>query len=472
MRRKDKVMRKVSLVAASVLAFMVTAPVHTIPAKAAIPVTTNDGIPSLAPLIKKVAPSVVSIAVRAQSPQPVSVLDEPMLRQFLGLPEMPANNQEFSAGSGVVFDGRRGLIVTNSHVVENADQITVTLADGREVVGILQGSDRDTDIAVIKIALRDLPEVAFGNSDSLEVGDYVLAIGNPFGIGQTVTSGIVSGLRRTEMGLERYEDFIQTDASINPGNSGGALVNLRGEVVGINAALVGVAGGNAGIGFAIPINMVQAIADQLVKYGSVERGELGFAVAALRPDLSKKYNLPEGQSGAVVTQIEPNSAVERAGLRVGDLVTSLGSTPIKGATDLRNKLGLMRVGDIADITIWRNGKSLRIKATLSEPAIKLVQGDQLSPLLEGAMLTSSQTTSTENGLEVLSVKAGSSAWNSGLREGDVITSVNKKRVADFDRFAEEVRKAPERLILNVTRNGERLVLSINSKGNPPPKLPR
>jgi Do/DeqQ family serine protease len=430
-----------------------------------MPVTTNGDTPSLAPLIKKVAPSVVSIAVRTRSSQQGSVLDEPMLRQFLGLPELPTDMQDVAAGSGVIFDARLGLIVTNSHVVENAEQITVTLADGREVLAVAQGSDRDTDIALIKVALSDLPVVAFGDSDRLEVGDYVLAIGNPFGIGQTVTSGIVSGLRRTEMGLERYEDFIQTDASINPGNSGGALVNLRGEVVGINAAIVGNTGGNAGIGFAIPINMVRAIANQLVAYGSVERGELGFAVTPLRTDLSKKYHLPIGQPGAVVTRVDKNSSAERAGLKIGDLVISLGQSPVKDAADLRNKLGLMRVGSAADMMVWRNGKSLRVQATLLEPAIKLVQGDQLSPLLEGATLTSSQSSVEEKGLEVLTVLSGSNAWNSGMREGDLITSVNQKRYADLDRFAEEAAKTPDRLLLNVTRNGERLVLSIIGKGS-------
>lgn len=465
-------MRKISVVAVSVLALMAALPAHVVFSRVSIPATANDNIPSLAPLIKRVSPSVVSITIRARSTQQDSVLEEPMLRQFFGLPDLPPDMQNFAAGSGVIFDGRLGLIVTNSHVVENAEQITVTLADGREVAGILQGSDPDTDVAVIKVALPNLPVVAFGDSDHLEVGDYVLAIGNPFGIGQTVTSGIVSGLRRTEMGLERYEDFIQTDASINPGNSGGALVNLRGEVVGINAAIVGTGAGNANIGFAIPINMVHAIADQLVKYGSVERGELGFAVTGLRADLSKKYNLPTGQPGAVITRIDPNSPAEHGGLKVGDLVTSLGPSPIKDAADLRNKLGLMRVGGVADMTVWRNGKSLRVQATLSEPAIKLVQGDQFTPLFEGATLTSSQSSSGEKGLEVLTVRGGSNAWNSGMREGDLITSVNQKRVVDLDRFAEEAAKTPERLILNVTRNGEPIVLSINSKANGFPKPPR
>jgi serine protease Do/serine protease DegQ len=390
--------------------------------------------------------------------------DDSAMRQLLGLPDLPPNAQNFLSGSGVLFDGQLGLIVTNSHVVENAEQITVTLSDGREVAGILQGSDPDTDVALIKIAPQSAPAVVFGDSDGLEVGDYVLAIGNPFGIGQTVTSGIVSGVRRTEMGLERYEDFIQTDASINPGNSGGALVNLRGEVVGINAAIVGTGAGNAGIGFAIPINMVRAIADQLVRYGFMERGDLGFSVISLREDLAKKYNFPPGQSGAVVSRIGANSAAERAGLKVGDLVTSLGTSALRSAADLRNKLGLIRVGDVADMTVWRNGSSIHVKATVPEPEIKVVQGGQLSPLFDGAMIANDQSSSDERGLQVATVRSGSAAWNSGMREGDVIISVNQKRISDFDRFAEEVAKSPEHIILSVLRDGERLALLINSKG--------
>jgi Do/DeqQ family serine protease len=463
--------RNIKLVAVTVLVLMADAPDVGF-SKVAIPATGNDNVPSLAPLIKRVGPSVVSITIRALSNQQDSTFDDSTLRQLLGLPNAPPEMRTFAAGSGVIFDGGRGLIVTNSHVVEHAETISVTLADGREVPGTLQGSDPDTDVAVIRVALPNLAVVSFGDSDQLEVGDYVLAIGNPFGIGQTVTSGIVSGLRRTEMGLERYEDFIQTDASINPGNSGGALVNLRGEVVGINAAMVGTAAGNAGIGFAIPINMVRSIVDQLVKYGSVERGELGFAVSSVRSDLSKKYNLPASQPGAVIARIDPESPAERAGLKVGDLVTSLGSSPVKDAADLRNKLGVMRVGGVADMTVWRDRKSFRAQATLSEPATKVLQGGELTALFEGATFVSGQPRSAEKGVQVSTVRGGSKAWNSGLREGDWITAVNQKRVDDPDRFAEELAKTPERLVLSVTRNDESIVLTIKSNtGRAPEHLP-
>src|SRR6266566_1884600 len=454
-------MRMLSALVLSVLSLTAVMPMQAAPAQAtAVPAILNDGLPSLAPVIKKVGASVVSITIRAPVAQQDSLLDEPALRQLMGLPDLPPEMQSFAAGSGVVFDSRLGLIVTNNHVVENADQIIVTFMDGREVIGILQGSDPDTDIALIKVPLNNLPSVAFADSDRLEVGDYVLAIGNPFGIGQTVTSGIVSGLRRTEMGLERYEDFIQTDASINPGDSGGALVNLRGEVVGINAAIVGTGSGNAGIGFAIPINMVRAVADQLVRYGSLERGELGFAVAARRADLVQKYHLPTGQSGAVVTRIDTNSAAENAGLRLGDLVTELKGSPIRDAADLRNKLGLLRVGDVAEMTLLRNGKAVRIQATLTEPVIKLVQGDHLTPLFEGAVFTSGLSPSGKKAVQVSTVKASSKAWNSGLRENDLIISVNQKKVTGTDELETEVLKTPTRLMLEMIRTGESLVLSM------------
>jgi serine protease Do/serine protease DegQ len=446
---------------------------HTAFSKAPIPsIILNDNLPSLAPIIKKVGASVVSIAIRAPVAQKDSMFDEPILRQFFGLPDLPQDMQSFAAGSGVVFDNRLGLIVTNSHVVENAEQITVTLLDGREVPGILQGSDPDTDVAIIKVPLNDLPSVVFANSDSLEVGDYVLAIGNPFGLGQTVTSGIVSGLRRTEMGLERYEDFIQTDASINPGNSGGALVNLRGELVGINAAIVGNGSGNAGIGFAIPINMVRAVADQLVKYGFMERGELGFAVAGRRADLIQKYHLPAGQSGAVVTRIDANSAAERAGLKTGDLLTALNGAPVRDAADLRNKLGVLRVGEMVEMAALRNGKSVRIQAKLTEPPIKLLEGDRLTPLFKGALFTNGVTPSGKKGVEVATVNSASQAWNSGLRENDLITSVNQKKVAGPDEFETEVAKTPNHLVLEMIRNGEPLMISVNSNGGAFPNAPR
>src|SRR5438105_740224 len=340
------------------------------PLPAAMPPAVGETpLPTLAPMIKKVSPAVVNIAtrgtIRERGPQN-PLLDDPFFRRFFDVPPDtgPRERPFQSAGSGVIVDARSGYIVTNAHVVENANEITVTLQDGRDLKADVVGSDTPSDVAVLKVKPDGLSQVALGDSAKAEVGDFVVAIGNPFGLQHTVTSGIISGLSRSGINPDGYEDFIQTDASINPGNSGGALVNLRGELVGINAAIVGTGSGNAGIGFAIPINMVRAVADQLVRYGSLERGELGFAVAARRADLVQKYHLPTGQSGAVVTRIDTNSAAENAGLRLGDLVTELKGSPIRDAADLRNKLGFLRVGDVAEMTLLRNGKAVRVQATL------------------------------------------------------------------------------------------------------------
>src|SRR6185312_15060891 len=315
----------------------------------------------------------------------------------------------------------------------------------------------------------NLSAVALGDSDRLEVGDFVLAIGNPFGVGQTVTSGIVSGLRRTGMGLDGFEDFIQTDASINPGNSGGALVNLSGELVGINSAIVGPNGGNVGIGFAIPSNMVRAIAAQLVKYGAVDRGELGLGMASLTPELAQKWRLAPGQPGAVATRIEPNSGAERAGLKLGDIVTEINGAVVRDVQDLRNKLGLLRVGDVALLTVQRDGRPMRMKAIMLEPSLKTVDGGQLTSLLEGALFAATPSGARDRGVEVMTLRAGSQAWNSGLREGDVVTAVNQKRVTGMDLFIGESGKAAQNLTLNIMRDGEKLLLSIRTSESATPK---
>jgi Do/DeqQ family serine protease len=435
-----------------------------------VPISAFDGqsLPTLAPIIKKVAAGVVSITIRApakqqgdrQSDQMQDPMDDPVMRGFFGAPGMPQPMQTFLAGSGVVIDAANGYIVTNHHVVENADQITISFLDKRQVNGALVGSDPDTDIAIIKVPPVNLTAIPFGDSDRLEVGDFVLAIGNPFGIGQTVTSGIVSGLKRNAMGLEGYEDFIQTDASINPGNSGGALLNLRGELVGINSAVVDVKGGNAGIGFAIPVNIVRAIAHQLMKYGDVDRGELGFSMAEVNPELARKWHIPADRSGAVITKVNPHSAAEHAGIKPGDLITAVGEMPVAGVPDLRNQLALLRVGDVAELTVFRGGQSLQVQATLSDPPWNALDGDQIAPLLEGALFTGSPPGALEKGVQVATVRAGSNAWGSGLREGDVITAVNKKRTVGIEQFVAEAGQTPKALVLDVIRDGESLQLSV------------
>ncbi|QWG21732.1 DegQ family serine endoprotease [Bradyrhizobium sediminis] len=404
--------------------------------------------------MKKVTPSVVNIAVKGRIAQEQNpLLNDPFFRKFFNVPETPAEREIRAAGSGVIIDAREGLIVTNNHVVEHADEISVTLTDGRHFQAKRVGADPDTDVAIIKVPAADLVAIPLGDSDKLEVGDYVVAIGNPFGIGQTVTQGIVSALRRTGLGIKGYEDFIQTDAPINPGNSGGALVSLRGELVGINTAIVGPSGGNVGIGFAIPANMIREVMDQLVRYGEVRRGRLGIAVQDLTAELSDAMGLPSHQSGAVVANVEAGSAAERAGLKSGDVITSVDNTPVRSASALRNKIGLLRVGDTAELAVTRGGKSMVIRATVATPVQKQFQGGQVNPLLDGATFGPVTGDTSIRGVEVISVQAGRKAARAGLRKGDIITSVNQKAVAGPDEFAEQAKASPKRLLLALIRDG-------------------
>ncbi len=437
------------------------------PAFPGIPVSALpqiQGVPTLAPVIKAVAASVVSITVRApvSGNQPggaADVLDDALMRGLLQLPVAP-QYRTFAAGSGVIIDAAKGYIVTNYHVVKDAEEINIDLVDGRHFTGKLAGADPDTDIALIQIGAANLSGIPLGDSDALNVGDFVLAIGNPFGIGQTVTSGIVSGLNRNHMGLEGYEDFIQTDASINPGNSGGALVNLRGELIGINTAIVDAMGGNAGIGFAIPVNMIRAISLQLEKFGSVERGELGFEMAALTPEAAKKSHVPAGSTGVVVTKVDAHSAAEGAGLKPGDVVTAIGAAPVQNVPDLRNRLAVLRVGDMVELTVLRGSRRISLRAVIDEPSWRAIDGNEIAELLDGAVFTNTAFGADPKGVQVATVRSGSNAWASGLREGDIVTSVSNQRVIGLDQFVTEAGKAVERMNLDVVRHGEKLLLQI------------
>jgi S1-C subfamily serine protease len=314
-----------------------------------------SGVPTLAPILKKITPAVVSIAVRSRTPDGNAAQRKPRDTK-------PVDQQAHATGSGVIIDARQGLIVTNHHVIERAEDITVQLADGRELAGKLIGSDPDTDIAAIRVAAENLTGIAAGNSDQVEVGDFVLAIGNPFQIGQTVTSGIVSGLSRTSVGLLQVEDFIQTDAAIYPGNSGGALVNLRGDLIGINTAFVG-ATANAGMGFAIPINMARLVVDRIVETGDLRRGKLGITFEDATPAVVRDLRLA---ATPVITKVDAGSPADLAGLKIGDVVTDLGGTPVRDTSHLRARLSLLFTGDTAEITVMRNGKPAVIRATIAD----------------------------------------------------------------------------------------------------------
>jgi Do/DeqQ family serine protease len=311
------------------------------PGVAGVPIFGPDGqVPSLAPLLKTVTPSVVNIAVMSKKS------DEPEV-----------------AGSGVIVDAKAGYVLTNHHVIAHADRIVVTLKDDRKFDATLVGSDPDTDIALLKIAAKNLTALPLGDADRLEVGDYVLAIGNPFGLGQAVTSGIVSALGRTGLGLESYENFIQTDASINPGNSGGALINLRGELIGINTAIFTPGGGNVGVGFAVPINMAASVMKQLVANGEVHRGRLGVQVKDLTPELAESMGIAARQ-GAIVDFVDVLSPAQRAGLALGDVILAVDGNPVHGAADLRNRVGLTPVGHKIQLSLLRNKAAKTLDVTI------------------------------------------------------------------------------------------------------------
>jgi Do/DeqQ family serine protease len=345
-------MHRLRLVAMLAIAVLVSA---LSPASfAAAPIVGPDGqIPTLAPLLKEVTPAVVNIATKGH--EAVNPLyNDPTFRRFYKVPEGAEQRETQAAGSGVIIDAKAGYVVTNNHVIEKADQIVVTLKDNRQLDAKLVGSDPETDIAVLQVQGKNLTALEIGDSDSLQVGDFVIAIGNPFGLGQTVTSGIVSALGRTGLGIENYENFIQTDASINPGNSGGALINLRGELVGINTAIVGPSGGNVGIGFAVPINMARSVIEQLVAHGEVKRGRLGVEVEDLTPDIAEALHV-DAPGGAVIKRVEPGSPARRAGLQAGDVVLAIDGRPVQSSSDLRNRVGLTAVGQTIQLTILRRG---------------------------------------------------------------------------------------------------------------------
>ena len=325
---------------------------------AAAPIPENGGavVPSLAPMLIKVTPGVVNIAVRGKVREENPLLQDPFFRRFFNLPQQRQfeERETQATGSGVIVDASNGYVLTNAHVVENATNIEVTTKDNRRLPAKLIGRDPDTDVAVLQVPANNLTAVPMGDSDKLQVGDFVLAIGNPFGLGQTVTSGIVSALGRSGLGIEGYEDFIQTDASINPGNSGGPLVNLNGQLVGINTAILAPGGGNIGIGFAVPISMARRVMDQLTRYGEVKRGRIGVEIQDLTPDLAQAMNTSH-TTGAVIRRVDPGSPADRAGLRNGDVVVAVNGSPVRSGTQLRNTIGLSRIGDEISLTLDRRG---------------------------------------------------------------------------------------------------------------------
>jgi Do/DeqQ family serine protease len=343
------------------------------PSFAGAPIPEVGGAPlqSIAPIVSRVTPGVVGISVRGRIRDDNPLLQDPMFRRFFNVQPQPIERETQATGSGVIVDAQQGYVLTNSHVVENANSIEVTTKDNRHLKARLIGRDPETDIAVLQIPGSNLTAVPMGDSDRLQVGDFVLAVGNPFGLGQTVTSGIISALGRSP-GIEGYEDFIQTDASINPGNSGGPLVDLQGRIVGINTAIVAPSGGNVGIGFAVPISMARQVMDQLTRYGEIKRGRIGVAIQDLTPDIAQALGTKYTQ-GAVIARVEPGSAAERAGLRTNDLVVAVNGAPMRSGTELRNRVGLSRIGDEVQLTVDRGGSERNVSVRIEQPPTTTTQ---------------------------------------------------------------------------------------------------
>jgi serine protease Do/serine protease DegQ len=433
-----------------------------LPVPAALPTgIDNQPLPTLAPMLERATPAVVNIATESRvALRNNPLLDDPFFRHFFNIPDQPRQRRAQSVGSGVVVDARRGYVITNHHVVAGADTITVTLSNGRQLDAKVIGSDPESDVAVIRIPNGDLTALPLADSDRLRVGDFVVAIGNPFGLGQTVTSGIVSALGRTGLGIQGYEDFIQTDASINPGNSGGALINLRGELVGINSAIIAPGGGNVGIGFAIPSNMVSRLMNQIIEHGSVRRGQLGVSVQDLTPELARAFNIPANE-GAVIAQVNPRSAADKAGLREGDVVLRVNDRPIRDGSSLRNAVGLLEVGASVQLEILRDGRSLTIKAKVGEYVPAKTEGDDLNPRLAGAIFEDigprSPLTGKVQGILVARIESGSPAARAGLRSNDVITAINRQRVSSTDELR-RIAAGSNSLIINLIRGRGELLL--------------
>ncbi|MCV6638013.1 DegQ family serine endoprotease [Candidatus Albibeggiatoa sp. nov. NOAA] len=422
--------------------------------QAALP-SMLDGqpLPTLAPMLDRVTPAVVNISTTQwRRAQENPLLNDPFFRYFFNLPNEPEKKDNQSLGSGVVIDARRGYVITNHHVIDKADEITVTLRDGRSLNAELVGTDPETDVALLKVAADNLTAVSSANSDQLRVGDFVVAIGNPFGLGQTVTSGIVSALGRSGLGIEGYEDFIQTDASINPGNSGGALVNLRGELVGINTAILAPSGGNVGIGFAIPVNMVNRIVQHLSKYGEVKRGVLGVHLQDMTPDLADAFGI-QNVKGALVVEVANGSPADKAGMRKGDVITLIDRKSVEDSSDARNHIGLLRVGDRVRVTILRKGRILHLYAIIEDPnkvaSISGIDGGRLNRYLEGAILTDRRGM-----IEVKGVERDSIAWQIGLRKGDIVLALNRRPLTEVDDLAQGLSRKNSPYAIKIRRDDD------------------
>ncbi|WP_130834064.1 serine endoprotease DegP [[Erwinia] mediterraneensis] len=441
--------------------------------------TSSQQLPSLAPMLEKVMPSVVSISVEGSTTVKTPRLPQqfqqffgndspfcqdgspfqgsPMCQGGVGPGGAPQQEKFRAIGSGVIINAAKGYVVTNNHVVDNATKIQVQLSDGRRYEAKVIGKDPRSDIALVQLSeAKNLTAINLADSDDLRVGDYTVAIGNPYGLGETVTSGIVSALGRSGLNAENYENFIQTDAAINRGNSGGALVNLKGELIGINTAILAPDGGNIGIGFAIPSNMVKNLTAQMVEYGQVKRGELGVMGTELNAELAKAMKV-DAQRGAFVSQVVPNSAAAKAGIQAGDVIVSLNNKPLNSFAALRAEVGSLPIGTKMELGLLRDGKPLSVSVELQQSSQDKVQSAILYTGIEGADLSNSETGGLK-GVKVDNVKPGSAAARIGLKKGDVILGVNQQRINNLGELRKILDGKPSVLALNVKRGDSSLYL--------------
>jgi Do/DeqQ family serine protease len=421
------------------------------------------GMPTLAPLVNQVTPAVVNISVVTRSPMEDNPLfRDPFFRRFFNVPDRPQRREQ-AAGSGVIVDAARGHVLTNHHVIKDAEQVMVTLKDRRQFQAKVIGTDPGTDVAVLQIEARELVALRLGDSDQLQVGDYVIAIGNPFGIGQTVTSGIVSALGRSGLSPEGYEDFIQTDASINPGNSGGALVNLRGELIGINSAIIGPAGGNVGIGFAVPSNIARAVMSQIVKFGEVRRGRLGIEMVDLTAEIAKRLGVPTIE-GVGVAAVQKGSPAEQAGLRERDVVTAINGRPLHTAAELRTRLALTPIGEEVELKVLRAGETRTLRVKIAAVQQMSAGEGQAVPQLPGMRVVEIERGSALyqriQGVIVAASEEGSRAWQAGFRPGDIIYAVNRRRVRTLPEFVSALRGVERGYTVSLVRGDFNLSIVI------------
>jgi serine protease Do/serine protease DegQ len=450
-------MKKLSIIASTVL-LSTSIGLTSLPASANLPfAVSGQTLPSLAPMLEEVTPAVVLISVKGTHEVKNNVPDA--FKFFFGKQRPGAQQEkEFRGlGSGVIINAKEGYIVTNNHVVAEADEILVTLKDGRQLKAKKLGSDEYSDIALLQIEGKNLTAIELADSDNLRVGDFAIAIGSPFGLGQTVTSGIVSALGRTGLNRENYEDFIQTDAAINSGNSGGALVNLRGELIGINTAILGPSGGNVGIGFAIPSSMVNNLVSQIIEFGEVRRGMLGVQGRSVNSEIAKAMELETNQGG-FVEQVTPDSAADEAGIKAGDVIIKVNGKTVKSFSEIRGKIGSIGAGKKVKITVIRkDGKERTYKVTLKKSETANVEAEGIHRMLEGAEL---ENNDNNKGIDVSDVEKGSPAAMAGLRSGDMIIGVNRKRISNIADLRKNLKAQDGVFALNIIRGNSSLYLMV------------